>query len=191
MKTVGILLAAGQSKRFGAENKLLADFKGKPLVHHAANALQGAKLDCILAVISKNGVPAELLNMPTVINDSEQCAQSDNLRLGLKYAIKQNADKVVIVLGDMPFVTSQTIQAISNLCTKSRCSAAMSSGHKLPPVAIPVSLFSEVMSSEGDQGARGLIQTLPPESCFKISPKEALDIDTQDQLFTAVNSSLE
>ncbi len=189
MKTVGILLAAGQSKRFGAENKLLTDFKGKPLVHHAANALQGAKLDCILAVISKNGVPAELLNMPTVINDSEQCAQSDNLRLGLKYAIKQNADKVVIVLGDMPFVTPQTIQAISNLCTKSRCSAAMSSGHKLPPVAIPVSLFSEVMSSEGDQGARGLIQALPPESCFKISPKEALDIDTQDQLFTAVNSS--
>lgn len=189
MKTVGILLAAGQSKRFGAENKLLADFKGKPLVHHAANALQGAKLDCILAVISKNGVPAELLNLPTVINDTEQCAQSDNLRLGLKYAIKQNADKVVIVLGDMPFVTSQTIQAISNLCTKSRCSAAMSNGHKLPPVAIPVSLFSEVMSSEGDQGARGLIQTLPPESCFKISPKEALDIDTQDQLFTAVNSS--
>ena len=39
MKTLGVLLAAGASRRFGAEDKLLAPWQGQPLVMAASRAL--------------------------------------------------------------------------------------------------------------------------------------------------------
>ena len=48
---VGILLAAGQSRRMGAVNKLLAPLAGKPLVRHATEAMLAAGLDDVIVVV--------------------------------------------------------------------------------------------------------------------------------------------
>lgn len=182
MKTVGILLAAGQSTRFGLDNKLLAPLQGKPLVQHAAQALRNAGFDHCLAVLSHEGVSPSLLEMDHAISDLSHTQQSDNFRLGLHFAIQQNADQAIFVLGDMPFVTSRAISEVAKRCTETSCSAATFNGRRMPPVAIPSALFSEAMAITGDQGARDLIQKLGSESLVEISADEARDIDTQDQL---------
>ena len=39
MKIAAIILAAGQSQRFGESNKLFADYKGSPLIDHCLNTI--------------------------------------------------------------------------------------------------------------------------------------------------------
>ena len=46
-----ILLAAGQSKRLKNENKLIKQFKNKPLVNHSLLALHNSKADKIVIVL--------------------------------------------------------------------------------------------------------------------------------------------
>ena len=43
-----ILLAAGQSKRLKSENKLIKNFKGKPLINHILSSLIKSKVNKII-----------------------------------------------------------------------------------------------------------------------------------------------
>ena len=60
MRTVGILLAAGQSRRFGPTDKLMAPLHGRPLVTYAAATLRAVAPDVLIAVTSSEIVAAEL-----------------------------------------------------------------------------------------------------------------------------------
>ena len=46
-----ILLAAGMSKRFKNENKLIRNFKNRPLINHSLLALHKSKVDKIIIVL--------------------------------------------------------------------------------------------------------------------------------------------
>ncbi len=46
-----ILLAAGQSKRFKGENKLIIKYKNKPLINYAINSLIKSKVSKIIVVL--------------------------------------------------------------------------------------------------------------------------------------------
>ncbi len=49
---VGLLLAAGLSRRFGGDDKLLTLFRGQALVRHAAAVMARLFLDRRMAVVS-------------------------------------------------------------------------------------------------------------------------------------------
>ena len=51
-----LLLAAGQSRRFGPQDKLLAPLAGRPVVAHALDALALPEADFRLAVVSTDQV---------------------------------------------------------------------------------------------------------------------------------------
>ena len=53
-----LLLAAGQSRRFGPRDKLLALLAGRPVVAHALDALALPEADFRLAVVSADPVAA-------------------------------------------------------------------------------------------------------------------------------------
>ena len=56
MSTAGVVLAAGCGSRFrGGPNKLVADFRGKPLVLWAIEAAMGAELDKVFVVTGARG----------------------------------------------------------------------------------------------------------------------------------------
>ena len=46
-----ILLAAGKSKRLKGENKLIKNFKGKPLINHILSSLIKSKVNKIFIVV--------------------------------------------------------------------------------------------------------------------------------------------
>ena len=113
--TVGILLAAGHSRRFGATNKLLTTFRDKPLILHAADTMKGAGLDHCIAVVSNEKVAEELSDFLLVkINSTDQ---SNSLINGLKKARKLNANRLVIMLADMPFITPSFRHSVSCFVT--------------------------------------------------------------------------
>jgi molybdenum cofactor cytidylyltransferase len=114
-ETVAVLLAAGLSRRYGREDKLMAPLRGRPLLAHAANLLAGLPFAGRIAVVSSTEGPlADLLGsrFALVPNPRPQDGQDGSVRLGLAAALAQGARHILLCLGDMPQVTATHVAAI-------------------------------------------------------------------------------
>ena len=157
---VGILLAAGQSTRFG-ENKLLHPLTdGKTIVEHSVNNLLSACSNSIV-VINNNTDPLKKILSETTIKFIE----NTNAEKGMGSSIARgvlataDADGWLIVLADMPFVQSKTIHLIMQNIKQSKCIIAPSfkqqRGH---PVYFSKHFFKELVQLNEDFGARQIIK---------------------------------
>jgi molybdenum cofactor cytidylyltransferase len=113
---VGALLAAGQSRRFGADDKLLAPLDGMPLVRHAANAMFEAELTQRIAVVSNPAVANVLCDFEvTSVPPGEPMSVS--LGSAVKVAQQIGADQLLVVLGDMPRIPAEHLRALIRTST--------------------------------------------------------------------------
>lgn len=176
----GILLAAGHGRRFGAGNKLLADWQGAPVVVHAARALRQAGPAQLIAVVRDARVAALLPGFRIVMAGEEAQAMSDSLRLGLA-AIR--ADRALVTLGDMPAVPPAHLQALVRACSAERPAASAHPGPGGPragvPACLPAAILAAAARIRGDRGARGLLDgavliPLPPGAGHDIDRPEDL-----------------
>lgn len=93
------MLAGGRSTRFGAD-KLAADYRGLPLLHHAILAL-GAVCDDVVVVLAPGEEPRNLPPGARITHDpTEGEGPLAGLHQGLLSAVR--ADAVVVAGGDMP-----------------------------------------------------------------------------------------
>ncbi|MEL7462112.1 MAG: nucleotidyltransferase family protein [Pseudomonadota bacterium] len=182
--TTGLLLAAGQSRRFGPEDKLLADLGGRPVVCHAAAALAKAGCDHLVAVTSNPAVAQVLTEFEHVAPVAHGAGQSASLRAGVLRAAERGANRVLVVLGDMPLVTPETMRAILVRGLEHGFAATSDGLRRMPPICFENSVFSEVLDLTGDKGARAKLQALPEAACVMVSAHELGDIDTVDDLET-------
>ena len=181
MKTVGILLASGQSHRFGAENKLLANFKGVPLCAHAANALLGTGISTCIAVVHDPKVASLLKGYECV-----EClgTQSDSLVAGVQAAIAHNADRIVVCLADMPFISSQLIIGLLEFANTQPVCACIHASKKSPPAVFSKEIFSDLLKLTGDSGAISLFREQSSNALFPVDKSILTDIDTIAELLT-------
>lgn len=179
-----ILLAAGQSRRFGPQNKLLTDLQGKPLISHAADHIRGLKPDHMIAVTQTEAV-ANMLEDFTILKASNQAMQSDSIRLGLQAAEHKGAQKAMIVLGDMPFADSTLMGQVAANCSGDRPSATTDGKRILPPACFPKSYFSDLYALKGDKGAAHILRGLPSASLAVVDPAAVFDIDHMHDLKAA------
>jgi molybdopterin-guanine dinucleotide biosynthesis protein A len=95
----GIVLAGGRSSRFGAD-KLAADVRGQPLLHHPI-AVLAEVCDDVVVVLAPDDTGAGLPPGVTIANDAtEGEGPLAGLHTGLMAAVR--SDAVVVVGGDMP-----------------------------------------------------------------------------------------
>ncbi len=180
MIRAGLLLAAGQSARFGSADKLRAPLRGRPLVAHAAEALRAAGCDLLIAATRDTEVAALLDEFESI--RPEQDDQSASLRAGTAYAEDRGADRVLVALGDMPLVTPDLLRAIAERCTETRAAAATDGTRAMPPACFPRPLFAELRALTGDRGARALLDRLPEEALIAAPAGTLTDIDTKADL---------
>jgi molybdenum cofactor cytidylyltransferase len=174
----GLLLAAGASRRFGPEDKLLALFAGRPLLSHAAAAMRAASLDRRIAVVS-SAATAALLDGFEIIRIA-QGEQSDSLRAGL--AAAGAPDRLLIALGDMPLVTVTLLDRVIATCTDDLPSASREAdGPVMPPACFPASWLPRLAELSGDQGAGRPLRDLPTSQIVEASG-QLPDIDTPEAL---------
>lgn len=175
MSTAGLVLAAGGGTRFdGATHKLLAPFKGRPLVATALDAALGAGFDA-LAVVT-GAVDLSDVAAPGVVllqNPNWQDGLATSLRIGLAWVRAEGHDAVVIGLGDTPGIPSSAWRALAT--ARAPVAVASFGGQLRPPVRLEASEFDNVPTS-GDVGARALWQR--PGTLVVECEGDPSDIDT-------------
>ena len=102
MKLCVVLLAAGESRRFGRENKLLALYHGRPMIAKALETLGSLPCARKIAVVSDAQVDAlaKEAGFQTVLNSEVEQGMSHSIHLGVKNA--GDADAVLLCAADLP-----------------------------------------------------------------------------------------
>ncbi|WP_295534255.1 NTP transferase domain-containing protein [uncultured Thioclava sp.] len=181
MRTLGILLAAGASRRFGSQDKLLADWNGAPLVLAAARSLEAAGCDALLALVSSERVGAALPASFQVHQIERGLPLSRTWRMARDCAMTLHAERALFVLGDMPSVSTDTLRTLVNSDSGSR--ACVFNGISMPPALLVADDMRRMPDPEQDQGARELLRALPHKSLIPLSAQEACDIDIPQDLW--------
>lgn len=183
-----ILLASGLSRRFGGD-KLMADYKGAPLLSHAAQLGTGLPITHRFGVVGRGQHERRTLlegnGYETIQNAAPETGQASSLILGIKTAKAAGANGAIILLGDMPDVPAEHIQRLAEK-SKSADAIMTNAGDILsPPAYFPASLFDQLMSLSGDQGARRVFLSAENTATIDLAPAFARDIDTPADLETA------
>ena len=184
MKIAGLILAAGVSTRMGYENKLLMPFEEKPMVSHVLEASLDSNLDHTCMVVGHD--PTEIKTL--VENKEIQIVDNEVWVLGMASSIVAGVeqlneyDGILILLGDMPLVTSALINEIIDQSSLDKIIVPVKDGSQGNPVFFGSNFIHELMTLEGDSGAKKVIQN-NPSSILEIAVKsDAIfrDFDTHE-----------
>lgn len=187
-RIIGILLAAGQGRRFdpsGRRNKLLQPLADGRTVVQAAAANLLAATETTLAVIPPHQEELERVLRatgcrPVVCEQSDQ-GMGASLVCGLRAA--PPAVGYLIALGDMPFVQTATLQAlIDALAGGAGIAAPVHEGRRGNPVAFAARHLPELLNLGGDEGARRLLKVHPVQAVEVSDTGIFRDVDTPGDL---------
>ncbi|HET9717778.1 MAG TPA: molybdopterin-binding/glycosyltransferase family 2 protein [Pseudolabrys sp.] len=197
-RVAGLVLAAGRSTRMGAINKMLAEIRGKPLVRIAAEQALASNAHPIIVVTGhdREKVDAALNGLPVrrVHNPDYADGLGSSLKAGIA-ALPQDADGVVVCLGDMPQVDAALINRLIAAFDPERGALIVVpsiEGRRGNPVVWSRRFFPDLMSIQGDVGARHLIGNYT-EAVMEVPLTGAgalTDIDTPES-FSAVKAEIE
>lgn len=176
--TVLVLLCAGQSRRFGAENKLLHPLHGKPLVLHSAQMLAALPFAARIATVPEGedelaGVLADA-GFQTIPLAGE-VTQPQSLDAGLEAALALSSAGICVALGDMPYVTAAHIEALATAAIANTPAASQGDGWTGPPW---------VASAGWVQAHRAALKAGLASQATPVAapPAELKDIDTPSDL---------
>ena len=166
-RIAALVLAAGQSRRMGPDNKLLAEVAGKAMVVRAVEAARTSQADPVIVVTGheRDRVEATLSGFPVEQVHNPDYAQglSTSLHRGLA-ALPAGTDGVVVCLGDMPRVEATAIDrliaAFDPLEGRAICVPTWD-GKRGNPVLFASRFLAEMQEIAGDVGARYLIGEYP------------------------------
>jgi molybdenum cofactor cytidylyltransferase len=179
MKIGAVVLAAGEGRRFGG-NKLLVTVGGEPVITRVLKALTSIDRVVIVGAYAEE-LMQYLRNEVVIYNPNYREGISTSIKLGLRFF--QDYDAVLIVLGDMPLITRETISKIINAYHEG-CTAVIPTykGLRGNPVLIHRSLFNELTRLKCDVGARELLRDRADVCYVECGPEVIMDIDTLDDL---------
>lgn len=174
-----VLLAAGSSRRFDGD-KLSEQFLDKPLASHVVTALEDVAFCARIAVVSGTGLDFATLGYDVVENPDPSLGQARSLCYGVSRAREIGCDYVLVALADMPRVTATHIMRLFDAANGADTIVASSDGVRpMPPALFGKDRFDELLSLDGDEGARELIKA---GRHIVTAPAELVDIDTREDL---------
>lgn len=187
---VGLLLAAGFSRRFGTLNKLhhrLAE--GDTVAARAARTLITALPRAVAVVREDDTLLAQTmtaLGYRVALCDATQQTMSDSLKLGVLTAQTSFPEikGLVIALADMPFIQAATIQSIAQALSQTQIVQPEYQGQPGHPVGFSHAFIPALMTITGDQGARQVVRAHQAEVQRLVCQDAGIlrDIDTPADL---------
>ena len=170
-----IYLAAGQSRRFGA-NKLLWKIDGKPMFAHTLDLLLeivAEKENFTLTVVTMYDEIAEYVEKSHV--PRVRCVISPESVGGVSFSIKNGIKDLpdkecyyTFVVADEPRLTYGTLMGFMEGCIASGCMTGevVCKGVGGNPAMFHASLKDKLMALAGDRGGRAVLKEYK-DSCFR------------------------
>jgi molybdenum cofactor cytidylyltransferase len=197
----GIVLAAGMSKRFGA-NKLVALWRGKPLIRWVVQAALGSRLERVVVVLGHESALvrsafADLFEddrLKAIANAAYRTGQSSSVIAGLE-AVRTDFPAAMFLMGDQPMLDAGVIDGLISAYERSGKAICLPSynGTRRNPVIFAKRFYPDILALSGDTGARALIDANPDDVASVEFAQEWLfhdvDIDADLQKLTARNGS--
>ena len=184
MTVGGLVLAAGDSKRFGGP-KQLAELDGRPLLEHVLIAMEGAPVDRVVVVLGAHaGDVRERVPLhgaePVVCKEWEE-GLGASLRTGAEAL--EGCDAIVVALGDQPRLSSEAIaRVVSQRGADEQAVRATYNGVPGHPVLLERGVLARVPSLSGDAGARELLHGVPLREVSCDGLGSPVDVDTPEAL---------
>ena len=174
-----ILLAAGQSKRMGDENKLVKNFQGIPLIKHSVRNILASFIGELIIVLGHQKEIIEKLidkneKIKFVFNKDFESGMDTSIKTGLNH-LSEETEAFFICLGDMPMVNKD----IFNLLIKSKNNREIIvptyKNKQGNPILFSKSMKKKIMTIEGNVGAKKILE---------LNKDKILNIETNDQSIT-------
>ncbi len=175
MRVTGLVLAAGGSRRLGQPKQLLP-FRGATLLDHTLSVARACAFDQLICVLGSAEVHdrVDVSDVEVVVNDAfgEGCSSSIAAALTIV-----DGDVLVLLLGDQPGVTPETVAALlagRGDAPLAACRYEDGRGH---PLAFARSVFGELAALHGDKGVWKLLDR-GPVADVPVPGRIPLDVDT-------------
>ncbi len=187
-----IVLAAGPSRRMESHNKLLLDFRGRPLVAHVVETILASGIAEVIVVLGHQAHEVRRVLEPypvtLVHNDRYTEGMSTSIQAGVSTA-PPDTSGYMICLADLPLIESAELQVLSSAFVTSfephgrRIIVPYHSGEPGNPVIFPSDYKSEILAHAGPAGCRSIVER-HREHVVAVDMKTnhvLVDVDTRQQ----------
>jgi molybdenum cofactor cytidylyltransferase len=180
-----VILAAGNASRFG-ENKLLASFRGRPLIRRAFEAVPRDRLGPV-CVVTQYPAVAELAaecGFSVIRNEAPELGLSRSVALGTR-ALMDRCGGLMFLVADQPLLRRETAAAVADrfLADPARIAVPAAGERQGNPCVFPAALFPELLALTGDRGGKQVIRRHPElVTLVPVSAEELFDVDTLEDL---------
>lgn len=185
-----LILAAGASRRFGADKRQARLPSGETLLEATLGLLCPAAPLPLLVLRPGETAPAPFLGQVQVIPSPRwDEGQGHSLAAGAAAWDPATAPWLLIALGDMPYLQPETLAALEQACTESLSKpgpapliAPSFQGQRGHPVAVPGRLRAAALALTGDQGLKALFASEPVRLLPRQDPGVCRDVDRPEDL---------
>ena len=165
MNIAGILLAAGNSTRFGTQKLAYPLPDGQQIGIKSARTMADAMDKCFAIVRKQDQEFADqlrYLGFNIVVQPARDAGMGDSLALGVRAS--EHADGWLIALADMPWIRQSTLKVmIDSLESGAAIAAPVYRGKRGHPVGFNHMYRSELTRLGGDTGARQILRDHPDD----------------------------
>jgi molybdenum cofactor cytidylyltransferase len=182
-RVCGLVLGAGGSKRLGRPKQLLP-FGDGTLLGHVVGVARACAFDQLVVAIggAADEVRAhvDLSGTDVVVNDAYGEGCSSSIAAALR-VVEERCDVLVLMLGDQPGVTSETVAALlagRGDAPLAVCRYDDGRGH---PIAFGRSVFGALAELHGDKGVWRLLDAAGGDVAeVPVAGPVPLDVDTAE-----------
>lgn len=190
-RVLGLILAAGHSRRFGSD-KRLAPMDGQTLL--AATTARLAPHVSSVVVMLRHGEHARAFGLPEETHILQAPSSPIGMGTSLAAAVSallvssdphhQQCKALALMLGDMPGVRAETLQALAGRARHDNIVRPHHQGRAGHPVIFGRAFWPALAELQGDEGARALLRRYPSHVVMLDvnDPGILTDVDTVEDL---------
>jgi molybdenum cofactor cytidylyltransferase len=175
----GLVLGAGGSRRLGRPKQLLP-YGDTTLLGHVVDTARGCGFDQLVVAIGGAAEEVrdtvDLSGADVVVNDSYGEGCSSSIAAALEVV---RADVLVLMLGDQPGVTPETVRALLAGRGDAALAVCLYDDGRGHPIAFARDVFGELANLHGDKGVWKLLDRGDPVE-VRIAGAVPLDVDTEE-----------
>lgn len=164
-RIAAVLLAAGGSTRFGDDDKLMAELRGKPMVAHVLETVASMAFAEMVAVARPIALAPvihrklERRGYTILVNDRPQDGIAASIAMAVEHVMPMRRVRgILLCLADMPDVPQTHYNRVCLAAEDIRSVVASTDGFSSSaPAFIGRKHFAELLTLRGDQGPRALM----------------------------------